>query len=79
MVAEAESRLRSLLRESDQIQRVDDDRFRIVVQLRNAQDVDAIKERIAAELSRIELPRRTAPLTPRIEYAAVEAVAEGRS
>jgi GGDEF domain-containing protein len=77
MVAEAESRLRSLLRESDQIERVDDDRFRIVVQLRNEQDVDGIKARVAAQLSSIELPRRTAPLSPRIELAEVEAVAEG--
>jgi GGDEF domain-containing protein len=77
MVAEAESRLRSLLRESDQIERLDDDRFRIVVHMRNAQDVDGIMARVNAELSSLELPRRTAPLSPRIELVEVEAVAEG--
>jgi len=79
MVAEAESRLRSLLRESDHIQRIGDDRFRITVHLRNADDIDAIKRRIATELSELELPRRTAPLMPRIELADLEAVAEARS
>jgi hypothetical protein len=77
VVAEAESRLRSLLRESDQIHRVGDDCFTIVVQLRDAQDVEAIKERMASELSSLKLPRRTAPLMPRIELTEVEAVAEG--
>jgi HD domain/Diguanylate cyclase, GGDEF domain len=79
MVAEAESRLRSLLRQSDHIERIGDDRFRIVVELRNALDVDAIKARVAAELSSIELPRRTGPLTPWIELVEVEAAAEGSS
>jgi HD domain/Diguanylate cyclase, GGDEF domain len=77
MVADAERRLRSLLRESDQIQKVGDDRFRIVVQLRSAQDVESVKARIAAELGKLELPRRTAPLTPRIELTDLEAAAGG--
>jgi predicted HD phosphohydrolase len=79
MVADAERRLRSLLRESDKLERVDDDRFTVVVQLREAQDVDAIKRRITAELSRIKVPRRTPPLEPRIELITVEGVAEGRA
>jgi hypothetical protein len=79
MVAEAESRLRCLLRQSDQIERIGDDGFRIVVQLRNAQDVDAIKTRVVAELSSIELPRRAGPISPWIEVVEVEAAAEGSS
>jgi GGDEF domain-containing protein len=66
-----------LLRESDQIQKVGDDRFRIVVQLRNEQDVETVKARIAAELNKLELPRRTAPLTPRIELTDLDAAAGG--
>lgn len=77
IVADAERRLRSLLRESDQVQRVGDDRFEIVVQLREAQDADAVRARIVAELSKLELPRRAAPLAPRIELTALEAAAEG--
>jgi len=76
MVADAERRLRLLLRESDQIQKLGDDRFRIVVQLRNAQDLESVKARIAAELGKLELPRRAAPLTPRIELMDLEAAAE---
>jgi hypothetical protein len=76
MVADAERRLRSLLRESDQIQKLGDDRFRIVVQLRSAQDVESVRARIANELSKLELPRRAAPLRPRIELTDLEAAAE---
>jgi GGDEF domain-containing protein len=75
MVADAERRLRVLLRESDQIQKVGDDRFRVVVQMRHAQDVESVKERIAAELRKLELPRRTAPLSPRIELTDLEVAA----
>jgi HD domain/Diguanylate cyclase, GGDEF domain len=77
MVADAERRLRSLLRESDEIQRLGDDRFRIVVQLRNEQDAESVKARINAELSKLELPRRTSPLTPRVELTDLDAAAGG--
>jgi hypothetical protein len=77
MVADAERRLRSLLRDSDQIQKVGDDRFKIVVHLRNRQDVEEVKERIASELRKLELPRRAAPLRPRIELTDLEAAAGG--
>jgi GGDEF domain-containing protein len=77
MVADAERRLRSLLRDSDQIQKVGDDRFKIVLQLPNAQDVEAVKRRIADELNKLELPRRAAPLNPRIELTDLEAAAGG--
>lgn len=79
MVAEAESRLRTLLRDSDRIEQVGDDRFTIVVQLRDPREIEVIKERVAAELSKIELPRKTAPLTPLIELVGVDSVAEGGS
>jgi hypothetical protein len=76
MVADAERRLRVLLRASDQIQRVGDDRFKIVVELKDSQDADAVRDRIAAELSKLELPRRAAPLAPRIELTELDATAE---
>jgi hypothetical protein len=76
VVAEAERRLRSMLRESDRIEQLGDDRFSISLRVKDAEDLAAIERRVVDELSAIGVPRRTPSLAPLVEVAGVEKAAE---
>jgi HD-GYP domain-containing protein (c-di-GMP phosphodiesterase class II) len=69
VVAEAERRLQLIFRESDNVRRLGDDRFAVDVRVRDESDLEAITERVAEELSTLEIPRRIVPPAPSVRGA----------
>jgi hypothetical protein len=77
IVAEAERRLRSMLRESDRIEQLGDDRFSIALRVKDAEHLAAIERRVVDELATIGVPRRTPALAPLVEVTGFESAPEG--
>ena len=72
---EAEYRLRTLLRETDAITRLDDDRFGLAVAVPGHAGLEAFSRRIHTIVRAVPLPSRAAPLEPRVTAALREEIA----
>jgi GGDEF domain-containing protein len=66
LVDDAERRLRQLLRGDDSITRIGDDKFGVAVLVPDERSLNAIRERIAALLTDIPVPRGATRIAPQI-------------
>jgi HD-GYP domain-containing protein (c-di-GMP phosphodiesterase class II)/GGDEF domain-containing protein len=64
VTADAWGRLQALLRESDDLVRLDEDRFGVVLQVTDESQVHAVAKRIADTLAEVPVPRRAALIRP---------------
>ncbi len=64
ITTDAWGRLRALLRESDELVRIDEDRFGVVLHVTDDNQVHAVGRRIAETLAEVPVPRRAAPIRP---------------
>jgi diguanylate cyclase with GGDEF domain len=68
VTADAWARLQALLRQTDQLVRLDEDRFGIVLQIEDESQLDAVARRIADTLAEVPVPRRVARIQPTLRY-----------
>jgi len=68
VTADAATRLQALLRQSDQLVRLDDDRFGVILHLGDESQLRAVGSRIAATLAEVPVPRRASQLKPTLRY-----------
>jgi GGDEF domain-containing protein len=66
VVEDAERRLRKLLRSSDCVTRIGDDKFGVAALVPNEQSLNIVRERITAVLVSIPVPHRAVQITPQI-------------
>jgi len=64
VTTDAWGRLRALLRESDELVRIDEDRFGIVLHVTDDSQVHAVGRRVTETLAEVPVPRRAAPVRP---------------
>jgi GGDEF domain-containing protein len=67
VTADAWGRLQALLRESDDLVRLDEDRFGVVLHVTDESQVQAVRKRIADTLAEVPVPRRAAPIRPTLQ------------
>jgi GGDEF domain-containing protein len=75
VVDDAELRIRGVLRANDAVVRLGDDVFGVSTLLPDGHDLERIRQRIAAAVDAVSLPRRSERIQPRIEGAVGAAVA----
>jgi GGDEF domain-containing protein len=68
VTADAWARLQALLRQSDQLVRLDDDRFGIVVQIEDESQLQAVERRILDTLADVPVPLRASRIRPTLRY-----------
>jgi HD-GYP domain-containing protein (c-di-GMP phosphodiesterase class II) len=68
VTADAFGRVQALLRERDELVRLDDDRFGIVLDVIDENHVHAVAKRIADTLADVPVPRRAAPIRPTLRH-----------
>jgi GGDEF domain-containing protein len=67
VTTDAWGHLRALLRESDDLVRLDEDRFGVVLHVTDESQVHAVGKRIADTLAEVPVPRRAAPIRPTLQ------------
>jgi len=67
VTADAWARLRALLRESDDVVRLDEDRFGVVLRISDDSEVHAVGKRITDMLADVPVPRGAAPIRPTLQ------------
>jgi len=67
VTADAWARLRALLRESDDVVRLDEDRFGVVLRIGDDSEVHAVGKRITDMLADVPVPRGAAPIRPTLQ------------
>jgi GGDEF domain-containing protein/uncharacterized membrane protein len=68
VTADAATRLQALLRQSDQLVRLDDDRFGVILHLDDESQLRAVGRRIADTLAEVPVPRRASQIKPTLRY-----------
>jgi GGDEF domain-containing protein len=75
IVNEAERRLRELLRSSDSVTRIGDDKFGVAALVPDELSLDAVRKRISTCLDGIRVPHGAAEIAPQIVGAFGEEIA----
>ena len=75
MASDAVARLRALLRAGDRLHQLDDDRFGIVINVTDPNQVEALCRRMSASLDDLPVPRRANQVRPLIRSAMAGAIA----
>jgi hypothetical protein len=68
VTADAGARLQALLRQCDQLVRLDEDRFGIILQMGDQSQLRAVARRIADTLGEVPVPRRASRIQPNLRY-----------
>jgi GGDEF domain-containing protein len=68
VTADAWERLQAFLRESDDLVRLDEDRFGVILHGTDESLVHAVGKRIADTLAEVPVPRRAAPIRPTLQF-----------
>jgi len=74
VIADAEQRLRTLIRASDQLVKVDEDTFALVVWVHDAEQLEVVRVRILAAVAEVPVPRRASQIVPELASAIGDAV-----
>jgi GGDEF domain-containing protein len=67
VTTDAWGRLRALLREGDDLVRVDEDRYGVVLHVTDDSQVQAVGSRITDTLAEVPVPRRAAAIRPTVQ------------
>ena len=68
VTADAGQRLHALLRQSDRLVRLDEDRFGVVLQIHHESQLEIVARRIADTLAEVPVPRRASQIQPTLRH-----------
>ena len=74
VIADAEQRLRALIRASDQLVKVDEDSFALVVWVHDSAQLEVVSGRIVSALAEVPVPRRASQIAAELHSAIGDGV-----
>ncbi len=74
VIADAEQRLRALIRASDQLVKVDEDSFALVVWVHDSAQLEVVSGRIVSALAEVPVPRRASQIAAELHFAIGDGV-----